>query len=151
MHNLEGGEDDVSGYAKTPIQYTELPARFAATVKETTTRLLQIDEAASGERRKAGAWSRREILGHLLDSAVNNHLRFARATLEEHYEGPSYQQEGWVRLHRYDECTWSELVGWWAGGRRRISGWRGWWRIFRWRRSMRPARLKATFRRRSAI
>jgi len=34
-------------------------------------------------------WSRREELGHLIDSAVNNHNRFVRASLEPAYAGPA--------------------------------------------------------------
>jgi hypothetical protein len=58
-------------------------------------------------------WSMREELGHLIDSAVNNHVRFVRAALGPSYEGPGYDQEPWVAIHRYAERPWSALVGEW--------------------------------------
>lgn len=58
-------------------------------------------------------WSRKEELGHLIDSASNNHLRFVRAALEPEYHGPSYDQNGSVALHAYQEIGWSELLEFW--------------------------------------
>jgi hypothetical protein len=70
--------------------------------------------ATAAPNRPSGVgWSQREELGHLLDSAVNNHVRFVRAALEPTYEGPSYAQEGWVAAHRYREMPWTELVEAW--------------------------------------
>lgn len=62
----------------------------------------------------AHGWNRKQELGHLIDSATNNHLRFVRATLESGYEGPSYQQNGWVDLHDYNRLPWTTLVDFWA-------------------------------------
>lgn len=58
-------------------------------------------------------WSRKQVLGHLIDSAVNNHQRFIRVQLREHTELPGYQQEDWVRLNGYQEESWSELIELW--------------------------------------
>jgi hypothetical protein len=57
--------------------------------------------AIAPEENANGGWSRKEILGHLNDSALNNHQPFVRATLAGSYDGPSYQQEGGVLLHGY--------------------------------------------------
>lgn len=59
-------------------------------------------------------WSRREELGHLIDSAVNNHVRIVRAALEPSFEGPGYAQDAWVAVHRYAEVPWPTLVEAWA-------------------------------------
>jgi hypothetical protein len=59
------------------------------------------------------AWSRKEELGHLIDSASNNHLRFVRASLEPEFHGPSYDQNGSVKLHGYQELAWMDLVEFW--------------------------------------
>lgn len=58
-------------------------------------------------------WSQREELGHLIDSAVNNHGRFVRAALEESYSGPGYDQARWVDAHRYVDLPWHGLVDTW--------------------------------------
>jgi hypothetical protein len=61
----------------------------------------------------ADAWSRKEELGHLIDSAVNNHMRFVRASLEGHYTGAGYDQDGWVRAHGYHQWSWISLLDCW--------------------------------------
>jgi hypothetical protein len=70
--------------------------------------------ATSRPNRPSGrGWSMREELGHLVDSAVNNHNRFVRAALEGAYAGPGYAENPWVDLHRYAERPWPVLVGEW--------------------------------------
>jgi hypothetical protein len=75
-------------------------------------RVLTNEQAAV---RPAGAdsWSRKEELGHLIDSAVNNHVRFAAASLQNDYSGPTYEQDGWVRVHGYHEMPWLSIVDSW--------------------------------------
>jgi hypothetical protein len=60
-----------------------------------------------------GTWTRRQELGHLIDSAVNNHIRFTKAGLEGRFEGPTYDQDGWVALHGWNDAPWTELVTLW--------------------------------------
>lgn len=70
--------------------------------------------ATSRPNRPSGkGWSMREELGHLLDSAVNNHNRFVRAALEPSYMGPGYAENPWVDVHRYVERPWPTLVEEW--------------------------------------
>jgi hypothetical protein len=72
------------------------------------------DEATTAPNRPSGVgWSRREELGHLIDSAVNNHARIVRAALQPSYEGPGYEQDAWIAVHRYQETAWPELVLLW--------------------------------------
>jgi hypothetical protein len=59
------------------------------------------------------AWSRKEELGHLIDSASNNHQRFVRASLQAEFHGPSYDQNGFVALHGYQELNWSDILEFW--------------------------------------
>jgi hypothetical protein len=59
-------------------------------------------------------WSVKEELGHLLDSAANNHQRIVRAQLEEKPAMPGYDGEAWVELHRYQQRDWETLIGLWA-------------------------------------
>src|SRR5246127_5439308 len=61
-----------------------------------------------------GGWSRKQILGHLIDSASNNHQRFVRALLQDELRWPNYEQEGCVRVERFQEARWSDLVQLWA-------------------------------------
>lgn len=75
-----------------------------------------IDEDAAAEfPAKPGAWSKKQELGHLIDSASNNHGRFIRAALGPgDYEGPTYSPDAWVDLHGYQELAWEDLVTFWC-------------------------------------
>jgi hypothetical protein len=75
--------------------------------------LSAITEEQAAQPFRPGGWLRKEVLGHLIDSAVNNHQRFVRAALDGHYEGPGYQQEAWVRLHDYASLPWAGLLASW--------------------------------------
>lgn len=63
--------------------------------------------------RGEGAWTRLEILGHLIDSAANNHQRFVRAMAEGDLVWPGYDQEAMVRVQQYGIATPSLLIGLW--------------------------------------
>ena len=76
-------------------------------------RLLGISENDAGRRPSPGKWSPKEIIGHLIDSAANNHGRFVRAQLTDDMVFPGYDQEAWVRLQRYNERPWTDLVSLW--------------------------------------
>ena len=61
------------------------------------------------------AWSVKEIIGHLIDSASNNHQRFVRLQLADRLSFPDYGGENvnWVRIQNYQEQKWEELLGLW--------------------------------------
>lgn len=58
-------------------------------------------------------WSPKEELGHLLDSAANNHQRIVRVQLEDKLALPGYDGNRWVQIHAYQQRSWSELIGLW--------------------------------------
>jgi hypothetical protein len=76
-------------------------------------RLQQISEETAAHKPQPATWSRKEILGHLLDSAANNLQRFVRMQLQDHLELPGYDQDGWVRIQRYQELEWGEILQMW--------------------------------------
>ncbi len=82
-------------------------------VAESVPRLLGILEQASAVRPGPDRWSPKEILGHLVDSAANNHPRFVRAQAAPAFEGPGYDQDYWVETQGYHETRWVELVQLW--------------------------------------
>jgi hypothetical protein len=59
------------------------------------------------------SWSPKEELGHLIDSAANNHARFVHALIEPEFRGDSYAQNDWVTVHRYQEMPWLTIVNFW--------------------------------------
>lgn len=76
-------------------------------------RLKAFEEADTIARLASDEWSKKEILGHLVDSATNNHHRFVRAQQAEEFAFPQYEQEDWVRLQDYNSTSWESLVELW--------------------------------------
>ena len=74
-------------------------------------RLVSPDEADRPWR--DGGWTRKQIVGHLLDSAAHNRQRFVRAAIDGIYAGPKYAQDAWVAAHGYAELPWQTLLEWW--------------------------------------
>ena len=64
--------------------------------------------------------SLKEELGHLLDSAANNHQRIVRTQLEDTPAMPGYDGDRWVALHRYQQRDWSSLIAIWVGLNRQL-------------------------------
>lgn len=88
-------------------------ARFEQVLKEQSQQLRQISEETALQRPEPAAWSAKEVLGHLLDSASNNHQRFIRGQLGHKLHSSPYDQERWVELGAYQSRAWSELVDFW--------------------------------------
>jgi hypothetical protein len=96
-------------------QMNSLPERLARVIANEEPGLLDVTEQAANSRPGATeGWSRKQELGHLIDSATNNCVRFIRAALEGQYSGPSYDGRGWVELGGYAEMRWTDLVDTWA-------------------------------------
>ena len=86
---------------------------FGQTIQAASNELLQIPNERSQTPRSAGKWSPKEIIGHLIDSASNNHQRFVRAQFTDDLVFAGYEQEGWVRAQDYQSKDWTELVQLW--------------------------------------
>ena len=84
-----------------------------ATTNDTARWLSSLPESVVAWRPTPAAWSTKEIIGHLIDSAANNHQRFVRATSEPGLVFPGYAQDEWVRVQAYHSATWSSLVTLW--------------------------------------
>lgn len=73
------------------------------------------DEEAEVTPEAPAGWSKKEEIGHLIDSATNNHVRFVLASMSNgEFHGPSYAQDEWVKVHGYTELTWDDLVTFWC-------------------------------------
>ena len=83
------------------------------TVTQVSTRLLAVAEPDAARHPAPGKWSSKEIIGHLIDSAANNHLRFVRAQFTNDLVAPGYPQEDFVRAQQYQQAAWPELVTLW--------------------------------------
>ena len=88
---------------------TELREAVAAA----TPRLRALSDAEAAKAPAPGKWSPKQVLGHLIDSASNNHQRFVRAQFTDDLVFAGYQQEPWVEAQRYQSAPWPELVELW--------------------------------------
>ena len=75
--------------------------------------LLQFTDKQASRRSGDGRWSAKEIVGHLIDSASNNHQRFVRARGKQDLIFETYRQDDWVALQGYNDAPWSDLVVLW--------------------------------------
>lgn len=86
---------------------------FGRTIEEAAERLRVMTEEEAGTRGAAGAWSAKETIGHLIDSAANNHQRFVRAQFTDGLDFPGYAQDEWIAAQHYGDAPWPRLVELW--------------------------------------
>lgn len=84
-----------------------------AAVLETAAALERVSDEAASRRPAPGKWSVKEVVGHLVDSAANNHQRFVRARFQDTLEFPGYAQDDWVAVQQYQDAPWPGLVTLW--------------------------------------
>lgn len=87
--------------------------RLRAAVAEAYPRLSAIPDSDAATPPAAGKWSPKQVIGHLIDSASNNHQRFVRANFVDDLIFLGYDQEKWVALGRYAEAPWESLLTLW--------------------------------------
>jgi hypothetical protein len=88
--------------------------RLRAAIAEAEPRLRAIADAAAGAAPPdPEGWSKKQELGHLADSAINNRVRIVKAALEGEFTGPSYDGLGWVKLGGYINTPWQEILDLW--------------------------------------
>jgi len=92
---------------------TTVEAELHEVVVAATPRLLALSEAEASKPPAPGKWSPKQVIGHLIDSASNNHQRFVRARFTDHLVFPGYEQEEWVAAQGYQGAPWADLVGLW--------------------------------------
>ena len=91
----------------------KLLTEFSAILQSTPKRLVDIADADAEQKPGPGRWSKKEILGHLIDSVSNNHQRLVRAQFAARTEFPAYEQEAWVATQAYGAESWPDLVNLW--------------------------------------
>lgn len=76
-------------------------------------KLILIEGEKAASKPSEDKWSAKQIIGHLIDSASNNHGRFMRAQFSDDLIFQGYQQEGWVENQNYQEAEWHDLLILW--------------------------------------
>jgi hypothetical protein len=101
--------------------FSEIATDLGRTVAQAKPLLAKLTNADTATRPSPKKWSRKEILGHLLDSASNNHQRFVRASLQGKLAFPGYEQDALVKLQDFREMDWGFLVDFWASYNRYLA------------------------------
>ena len=97
----------------TTRSYTAVGQELKRVLDATADDLARFSDAQAREPITPGKWSRKEVIGHLIDSASNNHQRFVRGTQSRGGDHPPYDQDFCVSLQRPNDVPWPELVGLW--------------------------------------
>jgi hypothetical protein len=99
----------------------ELSEKLLIVVDAAEPRLREVSALESSKPILAGGWSRKQVIGHLIDSASNNHQRFVRASLQPSLDFPAYDQDGNVRVQAVQDADWALLVTLWSAYNRYLA------------------------------
>jgi hypothetical protein len=91
----------------------QIADQLSEIIHSASEKLRSIGLAEAGYKPSETKWSKKEVIGHLIDSAANNHQRFVRAQQVAELVSPAYDQEQWVRIQDYNASAWSELIDLW--------------------------------------
>lgn len=91
----------------------ELSERLSAVLRNAMPWLVTISEAEASVPECEGKWSGKQVIGHLIDSAVNNLGRIVRMQIETDQSLPGYEQMAWVKLQHYAEREWAQVLALW--------------------------------------
>jgi hypothetical protein len=96
-------------------KWGRLASEIEATVNKACQRLRSLPKEAVEARPNPAEWSVKEIVGHLVDSASNNHQRFVRLQVADGLVFPDYSQDNeiWVAIQSYQEAPWDDLLDLW--------------------------------------
>jgi hypothetical protein len=100
--------------------FETMGGRLLSEVASVEPRLRALTDERASLPRAPGKWSRKQILGHLIDSASNNHQRFVRAQSGP-LRFPGYAQAEWVSAQGYGERPWEELIALWSAYNRHLA------------------------------
>lgn len=88
----------------------ETAENLRKTLSEVFPLLEKIGDEAASLKPLPNKWSKKEILGHLIDSACNNQQKFVRTMAEKQVDFAGYRQNFWVDVQKYDAASWRDLV-----------------------------------------
>jgi hypothetical protein len=83
------------------------------TVKQVLPFLKNITEEIASGKPIPNKWSKKEIIGHLIDSACNNQQKFVRTMAQTHLDFVGYKQDFWVSAQQYQTNSWANLLKLW--------------------------------------
>lgn len=104
---------------RTP--FSLLSKELLRTVDAALPKLRTISGSQAAQPLAPGKWSPKQVIGHLIDSAANNHQRFVRAQQGPALMFPAYAQNHWVMSQHYEAREWDDLVAFWHAFNRHLA------------------------------
>jgi hypothetical protein len=98
-----------------------IAADLHAAIREGLDLFQHADETRTSQRPREGGWCAREVLGHLVDSACNNHRRFVIGRDAPPVVFQGYNQEDWVERQRYAQVSFRDIVVLWSAYNRHLA------------------------------
>ena len=103
------------------MTFKQIADDLLSTINHAQSLLESIPESKASAKPQPNKWSAKEIIGHLIDSASNNHQRFVRAQFQDHLTFAGYDQDAWVARQRYQDAPWRDLITLWASYNRHLA------------------------------
>jgi hypothetical protein len=101
--------------------FTAVGSELLETVESALPELQAMSDLDATRPRAPGKWSPKQVIGHLIDSASNNHQRFVRAQEGPRLMFPAYEQDHWVSSQHYDDRSWNDLTSLWHAYNRHLA------------------------------
>lgn len=98
-----------------------ISAQLHSAIDEGLQFLAGVDEPRTAKRPDPSGWCAREVLGHLIDSACNNHRRFVLGQSPDLRKFDGYEQNEWIERQHYDLVPWRDLVALWTSYNRHLA------------------------------
>ena len=105
----------------TRMTSAESAARLHEAIGDALQIFQGVDETRTTRMKPGGGWCARQVLGHLIDSACNNHRRFVLGQSSDPVKYDGYEQEVWVARQHYDKVPWRDLLTLWTAYNRHLA------------------------------
>ena len=103
------------------IPFASVASELLEAVEAALPKLRSLSDVQAARPRAPGKWSPKQVIGHLIDSAANNHQRFVRAQEGSDLALPGYAQDHWVGCQHYQDRSWDDLTALWHAYNRHLA------------------------------
>ena len=100
--------------------FAAVAADLRRNIESALPKLRSISDADAARSLTSDKWCAKQVIGHLIDSAANNHQRFVRAQ-QGPLTFPPYAQDHWVDCQHYQDRAWADIVGLWDAYNRHLA------------------------------
>lgn len=97
------------------MDFSIVTNRILDTIEAWVPKLTELSVEILSEKRNVQNRTIKQIVGHLIDSASNNHQRMVRLQYNTQLNFPDYQQDNdlWIALQNYQQAEWTSLIQLW--------------------------------------